>query len=85
VGPTVLRATEAERFADGALEESGSWDDPGRALGDAAVARFAELASEAAEPIDDVRGSAAYRRHAIGVLAARALRWVVDDRRAGSG
>jgi CO/xanthine dehydrogenase FAD-binding subunit len=83
VGPTVLRATEAERFAGDAVEEAGAWDDPGRALGDAAVARFAELASGAATPIDDVRGSAAYRRHAIGVLAARALRWVFDDRRAG--
>jgi CO/xanthine dehydrogenase FAD-binding subunit len=29
--------------------------------------------AEAASPIDDVRGTAAYRRHALRVLAARAL------------
>jgi CO/xanthine dehydrogenase FAD-binding subunit len=34
---------------------------------------FAERVAEAASPIDDVRGSAAYRRHAIRVLAGRAL------------
>jgi CO/xanthine dehydrogenase FAD-binding subunit len=34
---------------------------------------FAERVAEAARPIDDVRGSAAYRRHALRVLTARAL------------
>jgi CO/xanthine dehydrogenase FAD-binding subunit len=34
---------------------------------------FAERVAEAASPIDDVRGTAAYRRHALGVLAGRAL------------
>jgi CO/xanthine dehydrogenase FAD-binding subunit len=34
---------------------------------------FPELVASAASPIDDVRGSAAYRRHALRVLAARGL------------
>ncbi len=34
---------------------------------------FAEQVAAAARPIDDVRGSAAYRRHALRVLAGRAL------------
>jgi CO/xanthine dehydrogenase FAD-binding subunit len=34
---------------------------------------FPERVAEAAAPIDDVRGSAAYRRHALRVMTARAL------------
>jgi CO/xanthine dehydrogenase FAD-binding subunit len=34
---------------------------------------FADRVAEAASPIDDVRGTAAYRRHALRVLTARAL------------
>jgi CO/xanthine dehydrogenase FAD-binding subunit len=34
---------------------------------------FAERVSDAASPIDDVRGSAAYRRHSLKVLATRAV------------
>jgi CO/xanthine dehydrogenase FAD-binding subunit len=38
-----------------------------------AAASFPEQVAEAASPIDDVRGTAAYRRHALRVLAERAL------------
>jgi CO/xanthine dehydrogenase FAD-binding subunit len=34
---------------------------------------FPELVAEAARPIDDVRGTAAYRRHALRVLTSRAI------------
>ena len=39
----------------------------------AEASSFAERVAEAAAPIDDVRGTAAYRRHALRVLTARAL------------
>jgi CO/xanthine dehydrogenase FAD-binding subunit len=45
------------------------------------VSEFAERVAAAARPIDDVRGTAAYRRHGCRVLAARALAWALDDRR----
>jgi len=75
VGPTILRAPEAEAFAATTVP----WDEPDRPLDDAAVAEFGELTAAAATPIDDVRGTAAYRRHAVAVLARRALRWCVSD------
>ncbi len=70
-GPTILRAAEAERFASDLLAERG-WERP---LGLTAAARseFGRLVSAAARPIDDVRGSAAYRRHVLAVIAGRAL------------
>ncbi|NUP30448.1 MAG: xanthine dehydrogenase family protein subunit M, partial [Streptomycetaceae bacterium] len=48
----------------------------------AVIRRFGELVAEAASPIDDVRGSAAYRRHALAVLARRTLTWSWNEFRA---
>jgi CO/xanthine dehydrogenase FAD-binding subunit len=37
------------------------------------VDSFPDKVAEAASPIDDVRGTAAYRRHALRILTKRAL------------
>jgi CO/xanthine dehydrogenase FAD-binding subunit len=81
VGPTILRATEAEQQIAGALESSGAWQDPSIAVPDAVLDQFADQVAEAAKPLDDVRGTAAYRRHGCRVLARRAIIWALDERR----
>lgn len=78
--PTPFRALAAEDFLAGALEEDGLWESHG-VLPASVTQRFAELCSASCNPIDDVRGSAAYRRHAVGVMARRTLNWVWDDYR----
>ena len=70
-GPTILGAPEAERFAAGLFDEAG-WERT-TTLGDAALGEFGTLVAGAARPIDDVRGTAAYRRHVLAVIAGRAL------------
>jgi CO/xanthine dehydrogenase FAD-binding subunit len=77
-GPTPLRADEAEDFLASELDEAIAWHG-GSGLTDSAIARFGELVAGAASPIDDVRGSAAYRRHALAVLAQRTLRWSLAE------
>ena len=73
-GPTPLAATDAESFISGELDWEGR-----KPPGDAVVRRFGELVAGAAKPIDDVRGTAAYRRHALAVLARRSLEWAWHD------
>jgi CO/xanthine dehydrogenase FAD-binding subunit len=73
-GPTPLRATEAEEFMEGVLEEENLWDRRTE-VSESALQRFGELVAIAARPIDDVRGTAAYRRHALAVLARRSFAW----------
>ncbi len=79
-GPTPRSAPEAEALLAGALEAEGSWDSGGP-IAPAVVRRFADLVAAAAAPIDDVRGSAAYRRHALAVMAGRTLTWAWEDYR----
>ena len=81
-GPTPIWAEEAERFIEGVIDEGGLWErrEP---LSDAALRRFGEMVQMATRPIDDVRGTAAYRTHAVGVLARRSLGWAWDEYRRG--
>ncbi|OEV12301.1 CO/xanthine dehydrogenase FAD-binding subunit [Streptomyces sp. Amel2xB2] len=80
--PTPFRASAAEDFLTAALEEERLWESRA-VLRPSVAARFAELCSAACSPIDDVRGSAAYRRHAVGVMARRTLGWVWEEYRSG--
>jgi CO/xanthine dehydrogenase FAD-binding subunit len=80
--PTPLRARAAEEFLNAALDEGGFWDGA-RPLTPSVARQFAELVSGACNPIDDVRGSAGYRRHAVSVMARRTLGWVWEEYRTG--
>ncbi|MET8505825.1 xanthine dehydrogenase family protein subunit M [Streptomyces sp. NPDC004787] len=82
--PTPVRATAAEEFLNAALEEGGFWDN-GKIITPSIAKQFAELASGACNPIDDVRGTAKYRRHAVGIMARRTLGWTWEQYRAGNG
>jgi CO/xanthine dehydrogenase FAD-binding subunit len=77
-GPTPLRAVEAERFLSEYIAERDLWDKRGP-IEERAAARFGELAGAAAKPIDDVRGSARYRHHSVGVMARRTLMWAWNE------
>lgn len=68
VGPTILRCPDAEAFANSVVDHDN------RSVAEDAVAEFGRLTAEAARPIDDHRSTAAYRRHAVAVLARRLLR-----------
>ncbi len=86
--PTPVRAKAAEEFLNAALEEGGFWDN-GKIITPSVAKQFAELCSGGCNPIDDVRGTASYRRHAVGVMARRTLTWTWESyrgaRRASEG
>ncbi|MGH3501691.1 MAG: FAD binding domain-containing protein, partial [Nocardioidaceae bacterium] len=76
--PTPRRATQAEDFVSTALEEHGLWESRD-VLPESLVHEFGERVRAAGAPIDDVRGTAAYRLHSLAVMARRALSWAWDD------
>jgi CO/xanthine dehydrogenase FAD-binding subunit len=78
--PTPRRAPEAEGFLSGELEAAGLWASR-QPLPEALATEFGRRVAAAAAPIDDVRGSAAYRRHSLSVMARRAATWAWNDLR----
>jgi len=66
VAPTIIHADEAEKYL------------AGKELTEDVIAEAGKLAMEASRPIDDIRGSAAYRREMVRVCTMRGLRSLRD-------
>jgi carbon-monoxide dehydrogenase medium subunit len=65
VGATNIKASEAERSLQG------------QKVSDEVIAQAARLAASAAEPKDDIRGSAAYKKDVVRVFVQRGLRTAI--------
>lgn len=65
VAPTIYRALEAEQFLHG------------KTLTEITIGQAAQLVAESTRPIDDVRGSAVYRKNMARVITSRALTSIV--------
>jgi carbon-monoxide dehydrogenase medium subunit len=66
VSPSPVLLVEAARLAQGQAPSTELF------------ARIGQAASQAMDPIEDHRGSAAYKRHLVGVLAERALAQAIN-------
>jgi carbon-monoxide dehydrogenase medium subunit len=69
VGPTPIYAREASQAVIG------------KGIDDQNVDRAAQLAINASSPIDDMRGTAEFRRHVVGVLTRRVLARAIERAR----
>ena len=67
VAPTIIRAPKAEAYLVGKL------------LTDEVLEETARLTMNSCKPIDDIRGSAAYRREMVRVCTLRGLRAIRDE------
>jgi carbon-monoxide dehydrogenase medium subunit len=67
VAPTIVHAQAAEQYL------------VGKKIDQAVIEQAANLTVEAARPIDDLRGSAAYRRYMVGVIAKRSFTRLAEN------
>jgi carbon-monoxide dehydrogenase medium subunit len=70
VAPTIVHAADAEKYLIG------------KQLTPEVIAEAARLTLEAAAPIDDLRGTAGYRRYMVEVIARRALTQLAENSQA---
>jgi carbon-monoxide dehydrogenase medium subunit len=69
---TPIKAKQAESFLTG------------KQLDDAVMQQAAELAASESQPMDDIRGSADYKRDLVRVLTARALTTALNRAKGGA-
>jgi aerobic carbon-monoxide dehydrogenase medium subunit len=72
VGMTPIKAKQAEAFLNG------------KQFDDATIQQAAELAASESQPMDDIRGSADYKRDLVRVLTARALSTALNRAKGGA-
>ena len=72
VGMTPIKAKQTEAFLNG------------KQLDDATIQQAAEIAASESQPMDDVRGSADYKRDLVRVLTARALTTALKRAKGGA-
>lgn len=72
VGMTPIKATKTEAFL------------AGKTLDEATIKQAAETAASESQPMDDIRGSADYKRDLVRVLTARALTRALDRAKGGA-
>jgi carbon-monoxide dehydrogenase medium subunit len=72
VGMTPIKAKQAESFLNG------------KQLDEATIQQAAEIAASESQPMDDIRGSADYKRDLVRVLTARALTTAMNRAKGGA-